>query len=177
MNRQGNLSSFFDVAPGSGSYAPRKRQAYGSKRLQQVVTDFRTQQAQLKGGSTSTAVPDKFTPEDDHEPAIKKRKTGVTRKSQAKINTRVTRRKGSQSVTSQRGKNRGSRAQASSSSLRAGQEPESDSGDEYVGNENNDGPSATETLKPRLRPRARPVTKGTRKFDRYDILAADSESS
>ncbi|KAG1750845.1 hypothetical protein EDB19DRAFT_2009468 [Suillus lakei] len=35
MNRQGNLNSFFDVVPGSGSYAPRKRQAYGSKRLQQ----------------------------------------------------------------------------------------------------------------------------------------------
>ncbi|KAG1821643.1 uncharacterized protein BJ212DRAFT_1445185 [Suillus subaureus] len=41
INRQGNLNSFFDVAPGSGSYAPRKRQAYASKRLQQVVTDFR----------------------------------------------------------------------------------------------------------------------------------------
>ncbi|KAG2074311.1 PIN domain-like protein [Suillus decipiens] len=28
-NRQGNLNGFFEVAPGSGSYAPRKRQAYG----------------------------------------------------------------------------------------------------------------------------------------------------
>ncbi|KAK0204838.1 PIN domain-like protein [Desarmillaria ectypa] len=41
MNRQGNLNGFFDVAAGSGTFAPRRRQAYASKRLQQVVSDFR----------------------------------------------------------------------------------------------------------------------------------------
>ncbi|EGN98893.1 hypothetical protein SERLA73DRAFT_108084 [Serpula lacrymans var. lacrymans S7.3] len=47
LNRQGNLNNFLDVAP--GSHAPRKRQAYASKRLQQVVSEFRSEQAKLKG--------------------------------------------------------------------------------------------------------------------------------
>lgn len=44
LNRQGNLNEFFDVTSGSGTAAPRKRQAYASKRLQQIVSDFRKQQ-------------------------------------------------------------------------------------------------------------------------------------
>lgn len=180
MNRQGNLTSFFKVAPGSGSYAPRKRQAYGSKRLQEVVTDFQKQQAQRKRGSTSTAVSDHdetddFVPEDDHEPAIKKRKTGANQKGQTKADTGAIRQKRPRSVTNQRGKGRSFRVRASSSI--APQEPGSDSGDEYVGEGNDGSPSITEISKPRLRPRARPVTKGTRKPDRYDALAADSEGS
>ncbi|OJA13616.1 hypothetical protein AZE42_03967 [Rhizopogon vesiculosus] len=174
MNRQGNLTSFFDVAPGSGSYAPKKRQAYGSKRLQQVVTDFRKQQAQRKRGSTSTAAPDEaddLIPEDDHEPAIKKRKTGAKQKSQTKTIIGAAQQKRPRSVA--RGKSRGSHTRASTS--RAGAEPGSESGDDYVGND--DGPSATKASKPHLRPRARPVTKGNRKPDRYDGLAADSEGS
>ncbi|TFK33242.1 hypothetical protein BDQ12DRAFT_691478 [Crucibulum laeve] len=41
LNKQGNLNEYFDVTAGSGTFAPRKRQAYTSKRLQQVVSDFR----------------------------------------------------------------------------------------------------------------------------------------
>ena len=48
-NRQGNLNTFLDVPSGTGSYAPRKRQAYGSKRLQQVVSDFRRERAHKQG--------------------------------------------------------------------------------------------------------------------------------
>ncbi|KAI0775173.1 hypothetical protein BD413DRAFT_603148 [Trametes elegans] len=55
---QGNLAGFFDM-PAGGNAAPRKRQAYASKRLQQVVQDFRKQQARLRGspgaGSASPA--------------------------------------------------------------------------------------------------------------------------
>lgn len=50
MNKQGNLNEFFDVSAGSGTYAPRKRQAYSSKRLQQVVSEFRNEKTKLKTG-------------------------------------------------------------------------------------------------------------------------------
>ncbi|EIM91084.1 PIN domain-like protein [Stereum hirsutum FP-91666 SS1] len=49
LNRQGNLNEFFDVSGGMGSAAPRKKQAYTSKRLQQVVSDFRKAQKQNAG--------------------------------------------------------------------------------------------------------------------------------
>ncbi|KAI0367801.1 PIN domain-like protein [Pilatotrama ljubarskyi] len=48
---QGNLAGFFDL-PAGGNAAPRKRQAYASKRLQQVVQDFRKQQAKMRGSAT-----------------------------------------------------------------------------------------------------------------------------
>ncbi|KAF8896462.1 hypothetical protein BD779DRAFT_1496047 [Infundibulicybe gibba] len=44
LNKQGNLNDFFEISSGSGTLAPRKRQAYASKRLQQVVADFRKKQ-------------------------------------------------------------------------------------------------------------------------------------
>lgn len=172
MNRQGNLNSFFDVAPGSGSYAPRKRQAYGSKRLQQVVTDFRNQQAK-RITSASISDEDDLVPEDGkEEPSTKKRKTGV--KSRMKISPVAQKRQGT--GTGRRGKGRGARARGSSS--KTVQEPESESGDEYVSNMvDRDGPSAIETSQPRLRPRARPVAKGSRISDRYTVLAEESEGS
>ncbi|KIM33466.1 hypothetical protein M408DRAFT_326175 [Serendipita vermifera MAFF 305830] len=42
-NRQSTLSGYFDASGGfgSGTMAPRKRQPYASKRLQQVVSDYR----------------------------------------------------------------------------------------------------------------------------------------
>src|ERR1700691_1678180 len=54
MNKQGNLNEFFDVSAGSGTYAPRKQQAYSSKRLQQVVSEFRSEKAKLKTGNSPT---------------------------------------------------------------------------------------------------------------------------
>ncbi|OSD06610.1 PIN domain-like protein [Trametes coccinea BRFM310] len=53
---QGNLVGFFDV-PLGGNAAPRKRQAYTSKRLQQVVQDFRKQQAQQRGSASPAPAP------------------------------------------------------------------------------------------------------------------------
>lgn len=50
MNKQGNLNTFLDISSGSGTHAPRQRQAYTSKRLQQVISDFRKAQ---KSGSTT----------------------------------------------------------------------------------------------------------------------------
>lgn len=54
LNKQGNLNEFLNVAGGSGTAAPRKRQAYASKRLQQIVSDFRSQQARLSGNASES---------------------------------------------------------------------------------------------------------------------------
>ncbi|KAJ3757432.1 hypothetical protein EV360DRAFT_46056 [Lentinula raphanica] len=63
MNRQGNLNDFFDVSAGSGSAAPRKRQAYASKRLQQVVSDFRKK----RKSSSSSSPAEPYVEDDDGE--------------------------------------------------------------------------------------------------------------
>ncbi|KAJ7650180.1 hypothetical protein FB45DRAFT_819314 [Roridomyces roridus] len=52
VNKQGDLNAYFDVGAGSGTVAPRKRKAYDSKRLQQVISDFRKKQ---KRGSKEPA--------------------------------------------------------------------------------------------------------------------------
>jgi DNA excision repair protein ERCC-5 len=41
VGSQGVLDKYFDTSIAGGIYAPRKRKAYASKRLQQVVSDFR----------------------------------------------------------------------------------------------------------------------------------------
>ncbi|KAF6754385.1 flap structure-specific endonuclease [Ephemerocybe angulata] len=45
VNQQSNLNDFLGVGGGSGTMAPRQRQAYASKRLQEVVKDFRKRRA------------------------------------------------------------------------------------------------------------------------------------
>ncbi len=76
-----------DISAGSGTHAPRQRQAYASKRLQQVITDFRKRQKRSASPSGSGAT----SQDDDSEsnsnkttnttkaPAAKKRKTVTTR--------------------------------------------------------------------------------------------------
>ncbi|KAG8908001.1 DNA repair protein rad2 [Tulasnella sp. 403] len=57
INRQSNLNGFFDISAGAGSYAPRQRQTYASKRLQKVVADFRKGKAKgtEDGGDRSSS--------------------------------------------------------------------------------------------------------------------------
>lgn len=43
LNQQGNLNEYFGVNSAGGVIAPRNRKTYASKRLQQVVNDFREQ--------------------------------------------------------------------------------------------------------------------------------------
>jgi len=43
LNQQSNLNEYFGVNSAGGVIAPRNRKAYASKRLQQVVNDFREQ--------------------------------------------------------------------------------------------------------------------------------------
>lgn len=53
-NKQGTLTSFFDISVGTGTYAPKKKQAYASKRLQKIVQDYRKERKE-KGASASPA--------------------------------------------------------------------------------------------------------------------------
>ncbi|KAJ3793004.1 hypothetical protein GGU11DRAFT_801353 [Lentinula aff. detonsa] len=75
MNRQGNLNNFFDVSAGGGSVAPRKRQAYASKRLQQVVSDFRKTRKSVSSFSTAESSSEddvEQSAEGDEQPPTKK---------------------------------------------------------------------------------------------------------
>lgn len=77
MNRQGNLLGFLDVP--AGGAVPRKRQAYTSKRLQQVVSDFRKKQAanansEAEGPGSSRSGDVSGAEENETEERPKKRK-------------------------------------------------------------------------------------------------------
>lgn len=52
LNRQNNLNEFLDISAGSGTHAPRKSRAYESKRLQQVINEFRKKKRQESGSNT-----------------------------------------------------------------------------------------------------------------------------
>ncbi|KAI0264472.1 hypothetical protein BC834DRAFT_883267 [Gloeopeniophorella convolvens] len=54
LNKQGNLKEYFDVGAGGGA-APRNRKTYASKRLQQVVNDFRAQKQRRATGADAGA--------------------------------------------------------------------------------------------------------------------------
>ena len=91
MNKQSNLSEYFDVSVGMGAYVPKKRHAYTSKRLQDVVMDFRKQQ---KSGSSTMASQhesegsDNSADEYNEGTSRKKRKMGQTgRRGKAKTST------------------------------------------------------------------------------------------
>ncbi|PPQ99161.1 hypothetical protein CVT24_009350 [Panaeolus cyanescens] len=72
-NQQGVLNEFLDIS-GSGTHAPRQRQAYASKRLQQVISDFRKRQnrGSVSPGSDENMVEEH--PDSVPKPATKKRR-------------------------------------------------------------------------------------------------------
>ncbi|KZT41207.1 PIN domain-like protein [Sistotremastrum suecicum HHB10207 ss-3] len=72
-NKQGTLEGFFDISVGTGTYAPRKRKAYTSKRLQDVVKTFRKEKSRDSALSRSTT-PDGRSDE-DAQPKAKRRNT------------------------------------------------------------------------------------------------------
>ncbi|THH30012.1 hypothetical protein EUX98_g4160 [Antrodiella citrinella] len=92
MNRQGNLLGFLDVP--AGGAAPRKRQAYASKRLQQVVSDFRKKQAANNnseaGGSGTSRSGDASGTEDDETEERPKKRTKTTAKPKEGASTSTT---------------------------------------------------------------------------------------
>jgi DNA excision repair protein ERCC-5 len=86
LNKQGVLNEFLDISSGSGTHAPRQRQAYASRRLQQVISDFRKQQSRgsvtpgprepSRASSREAGSGNESHSNDDPEsPAAKKRKT------------------------------------------------------------------------------------------------------
>ena len=119
MNKQGNLNEFFDVSAGSGTQAPRKRQAYTSKRLQQVVSEFRNERAKLKASKPPTPAASKSGGESSAEmseseadgPAKKRRNTGMTKgKRDAMPNKKSSQRRGRTAKSVSTRKNRASTA-------------------------------------------------------------------
>ncbi|KAG5646986.1 hypothetical protein DXG03_001710 [Asterophora parasitica] len=82
LNKQSNLSNFFDMSAGSGTYAPKKRQVYASKRLQNVVDDFRKSTKRARGsvalasGSGSRSGQSDSDEDFDSTPAKKRKKVG-----------------------------------------------------------------------------------------------------
>jgi len=111
-NKQATLSNYFDVSIGAGTYAPRPRQAYASKRLQKVVTDFRKEQKRLgdagedSEGEGSTSAPG------EEEPAKKSGGKGKAKAKVAKASTKSTR---SDSTYTRRGGKRKGQAKGTSS--------------------------------------------------------------
>lgn len=93
MNKQGNLLGFLGVP--AGGAATRKRQAYSSKRLQQVVADFRKKQAANgTGGSPNVSQPgtssESRSEDDEVEERPKKRKKTSVEGTAAPTSTRGT---------------------------------------------------------------------------------------
>ncbi|KAJ3515418.1 hypothetical protein NLJ89_g1771 [Agrocybe chaxingu] len=80
LNRQGDLNHYLDISAGSGTHAPRQRQAYASKRLQQVISDFRVRQRSGSSTPAPSGSPNRDESKNgdsdasDIEPPTKKRK-------------------------------------------------------------------------------------------------------
>ncbi|KAJ7455354.1 hypothetical protein B0H11DRAFT_2067759 [Mycena galericulata] len=134
---QGDLNGFFDVT-GSGTIAPRKRQVYDSKRLQQVVSDFRKKRKQ--GSKSPAAESDNSQSEDDHAVPVKKKSKAAKTKT-APLTSRGTGRG--------RGRGRGAKKGASR------RKPVSDDEGEFQGEVDADYGLAV-----KLRPRPKPAFKG-----------------
>lgn len=148
MNKQSNLNGFFDVTAGSGSYAPRKRQAYASKRLQQVVNDFRSKRNR---GSTSPASSSSHSESDGETEPPKKRKSVAKGKARA--------------ATSRRG--RGGRGARGSSTSSRPKKAASSRGDEFKGTKEPQQDIVDIPPDPvivaRLRPRPKPAYPGAQR--------------
>ncbi|KAJ3866045.1 hypothetical protein EV359DRAFT_37524 [Lentinula novae-zelandiae] len=148
INRQGNLNVFFDVSAGSGTAAPRKRQAYASKRLQQVVSDFRKKRKSAGTSTTAESSSDddsqKSEEREDVQPPKKKQRT--SKKVKEKSNS------GNLAIRSK--KNTSRRPRATKKSNISG---EDEDGGAFVGGPEAGNAAAPSTpLTVNLRPRSRP---------------------
>ena len=83
LNQQGNLNEYFGVNSAGGVIAPRNRKAYASKRLQQVVNDFREQRRRATETSKNTGAdeeqPSSSSEGDNEEPPQPTAKRGKAR--------------------------------------------------------------------------------------------------
>ena len=148
LNKQGNLNEFFDVMAGNGAIAPRKRQPYASKRLQKVVSDFRSKR---KDDSSSHASDQSegFGSELEEETPVKKKKktkaSGVAKSKRISHSENVVKR----GKDSRRGNTASSMGKESSSE-----------GDEFKGIRGERVVGTPPPLQVQLRPRPKPAYKG-----------------
>ncbi|PFH52926.1 hypothetical protein AMATHDRAFT_138725 [Amanita thiersii Skay4041] len=156
-NKQSNLSEFFGVSSGMGSYAPKKRQAYSSKRLQQVVSDFRKRQRrgslahQSREGSYQSDSDSDRRPESSS--SVKKRKTQQKeRKARARTNNQTSKRGGKSKVIQ--------RSRSKSETNSEDEEPSIGGGTNAI---------PTTPLAVQLRPRPRPIHKGIKVPSRDNV--------
>jgi len=132
------LNVFLEVESGAGTFAPRRRQAYASKRLQQVVTDFRKERAKLNhphGGSPTPSQDGDFASEENSGPTRKRRRTTASNK----------RKKGVEKST--RGRTRKRTSTKAKDTITSTEESMDD------GNDPPTGPNPSRTLGVELRPR------------------------
>ncbi|KAH9481605.1 DNA repair protein rad13 [Psilocybe cubensis] len=168
---QGNLNEFLDIAAGSGTHAPRQSRAYQSKRLQQVISDFRKRQ---KSGSaqpssrSNTPLPEEKSDAsgsgDNTSPPSKKRRTTVSSKGKGKSKSTSARQ--TKAVSSSRRQTGGSRRGGARGSKRKDADSSGSSSPGYV-DEAEDAPAPVDdndaalrevalNLRPRIRPRPNP---------------------
>jgi DNA excision repair protein ERCC-5 len=164
-NKQGTLENYFDVSLGSGTYAPRRRQAYSSKRLQQVVADFRAMNDKTRLKSVGSGSAD--TGEDDSSekegPPKKKRKIKEKKTDSRKAPTR------------KRSKTQRGRGRKRSDPICPGPENEQEEGDTALGSATHLTPSPP-ALAAKLRPRPKPSYQGTTKEDGDENGEGESDS-
>ncbi|KAG6853978.1 hypothetical protein C0991_011841 [Blastosporella zonata] len=154
LNKQGNLAEYFDISAGIGTFAPKKRQAYTSKRLQNVVDDFRRKRGRADSATSHSQS------DDDKDlgtaPVKKRTKTSANGKNGNS-------RRGLITKSTTRG--RGGKAKAHAGTSRS-KKPSSD--DEHDNSDGLDVPEAVvipsdPEVVARLRPRPKPNRKETRK--------------
>ncbi|PCH42190.1 PIN domain-like protein [Wolfiporia cocos MD-104 SS10] len=153
MNKQGNLTSFFDVPVGGGH--ARKRQAYASKRLQQVVSDFRKQQARQSSESESSPAEQAANISENEvaEKLAKRRKTTAGKTKGSAANTRKT------SATRGRRGSRGGKTKRPTRRRKTTPE-ESEGGDDNDDDAETGSPHLPLAVNLRLRPSPRPAYQG-----------------
>ncbi|KAL1738662.1 hypothetical protein HDZ31DRAFT_69757, partial [Schizophyllum fasciatum] len=186
-NQQGTLNAFLDVTGETGAQAPRRRQAYASKRLQQVVSDFRRKRAGLAG--EGQAENEDEGAENGGEPPRKRRKTATgkgrgktatTRKGKGKgraVTAQIEEGSGEEGAvevrpkraatarvmkTTARTRKKGKKRAGESEDDEGFSEDDGDSDDDYAGDGGEIAKEAEETVaRPRPRPRPRPVRRST----------------
>ncbi|KAH7106359.1 hypothetical protein BKA62DRAFT_686909 [Auriculariales sp. MPI-PUGE-AT-0066] len=79
-SKQSDLVAYFDTTGGTGTYSPRKKQAYASKRLQKIVSDYRKERREKGLTPGRSPAPDGAT-DGPSAPAKRKRKTSRAKKS------------------------------------------------------------------------------------------------
>ena len=163
MNKQSNLSDYYDVSAGMGAYVPKKRHAYTSKRLQDVVADFRKQQ---KSGSSTIASQHESEGSDN---SVDEYNESTSRKKR-KVGQKGPRGKGKTNTAATRG--RRPRARGKSKNQKAAAETEDEASERSDADE---GEARSTPRAAQLRPRPRPTYKAA-KPGASEVDSQDDES-